>query len=374
MKSTRSFISDDIPQVAELHHRIFGSTRGSSRQPISSSELNAYADYFEKVFLKNPWINEGITSLVSETPTGRISGFLGIMPRRMSFFGKTINVAISSQFIVDPENKSTGAGIELMKRFLSGPQDLSLTDEANDISRKMWEVFGGVTVPVYGIHWTRLIRPTRYASSLVSHYFGKGGFLSNAFLKSTRPLSNLIDSIAARKLPKYFSQPKPKVSATRMTSEMLLSCLSEFSDSRSLWPEYDAQSLKWVLETIDTRSQSGTMRMHEIRNNGGALLGWYIYILEPGGEANVLQIMGRKNSIGSVIDHLFYDASSLGALSVTGRFDPMFIHSFSDKRCFLKCGYPWLLVNSRDNDLLRSISQGDALISKLEGEWCLHFR
>lgn len=72
---------------------------------------------------------------------GRILGFLGVMPRPMLFNGQLIKAAPSSQFIVAPESRSVG--VMLLRAFFEGPQDLSLTDEANSISRKLWEKIGG---------------------------------------------------------------------------------------------------------------------------------------------------------------------------------------------------------------------------------------
>lgn len=373
MKSIRPFTIDDIEQVAALHRRVFGSGDQIS-QPMTKAELDDYADYFERIFLGNPWYSEMTPSLVSLGPTGRVTGFLGIFPRRMTLRGRTINVAISSQFIVDPDNKALGAGLGLLKSFLTGPQDLSLTDEANDISRRIWEGLGGISVPSYSIHWTRVLRPGGRALSQAAQFAGKGGAATSVLKFASRPVSNLVDYVAARALPKRFAQPEPGVAAEIMTTRMLLDCMAEFSPARALWPEYDQESLEWLIETIEIRSKSGPLRMVEVRGTNGGRLGWYVYIPVPAGESSVLQLMARKSTIGAVLDHLLFDAWSNGSTAVTGRFDPQFIGAFSDKRCSLRCGYPWFLVNSRDRELLRTIADGDALISRLEGEWCLHFR
>ncbi|MFN0085073.1 MAG: GNAT family N-acetyltransferase [Blastocatellia bacterium] len=374
MKSIRPLKGDDIPQISALHRRVFGVNGEPARGPISPEELRDYNEYFEGIFLRNPWCDETLPSLVSEDATGKITGFLGVLPRRMTHRGRPIRVAISSQFIVDPDTQTLSASMGLMKTFLSGPQDLSMTDEANDTSRKLWEAFGGVTAPLYSIHWTRLLRPSRYAVSMIGALSGAGSLASSLLTTSTRPFCNFADAIAARKLPKHFGLPRPEVEAEELTPEHLLTCLSEFSSTRALWPEYDASSLRWLLETVGRKTQSGELRKFALRRAGGALIGWYIYLLKSGGESNLLQVMAGKGAIGDVIDHLFHDAWRHGSLSVTGRLEPPFIPVFSDKRCTLRCGTPWFLINSRDADLTDSIQRGDALISKLEGEWCLHFR
>lgn len=369
----RPFNRDDIPQIAALHQRVFGVNGRPFRGPVTSEQLDAYTTYFEGTFLQNPWYDDALPSLVSEDPKGKIMGFLGVLPRRMTFRGRPITIAVSSQFIVDPGTPSLGAGLGLVKAFLAGPQDLSMTDEANETSRKLWEGFKGVTAPLYSIHWTRLLRPTRHAASLAGAVLGRGNLLSALVTTTTKPFCNLMDAIAARKLPNHFSLPMPKAKAEELTPESLLACMDEFSSARALWPEYNAGSLKWLLDTIGRKKKSGELRAFAVRGSGGALMGWCVYLLKAGGESNLLQMMGRKGSIGDVIDHLYHDAWRHGALSITGRLDPQFIHIYAEKRCTLRCGTPWFLIYSREADLIECIQNGDALLSKLEGEWCLHF-
>src|SRR5262249_15679319 len=128
--------------------------------------------YFEEMFFHHPWIKEGteeeIPSLVYETGDGDIIGFIGIIPRRMVLHGRPIVAATSMHFMVEPGSRSTLAGVQLLKTFFSGPQDLSLTDSAGAVARKIWEGLGGDTALAYSINWTRLLRPSRYVLRLLA--------------------------------------------------------------------------------------------------------------------------------------------------------------------------------------------------------------
>src|SRR5262249_40942151 len=155
----------------------------------------------------------------------------GVMPRQMSLNGQLIKVAISSQFVVAPDNRSTGA--ILLKTFLNGPQCLSLTDEANSVSRKLWEKLGGAVAMLYSFHWTRPLRPSRFAVSLLSSLLRERkswSYLTSAL----RPICNLADTTLTRYMPRYFCQTEPQVSAEDMNMETLLMYLSESSNTRSL--------------------------------------------------------------------------------------------------------------------------------------------
>src|SRR5262245_7777907 len=210
MKQIRPSVRDDIIQAANLHQQVFGLRGNPAQRSLSPDLLQTYANYFEEIFFQNPWYDEALSSLVYQEPTGRITGFLGVMPRRMSLNGRLIKVAISSQFVVAPDRRSTG--VMLLKTFLSGPQDLSLTDEANSVARKLWEKLGGTIAMPYSVHWTRPLRPSRFAVSIFTSFVRQGrpwSYLASGL----KPVCNLADNILKRQLPRYFQQTAPQVSA-----------------------------------------------------------------------------------------------------------------------------------------------------------------
>ncbi len=182
----RPFVEADIPQVAELHRRVF------QTGDAPSAELERrYRAYFRGIFLDNPWYDEEVSPLVYEDADGSIAGFLGVMPRRMSIRGRPIQAAVSSQFIVEPGRRSTMAAVHLMKTFMSGPQDVSIADEANCLSRKLWESLGGATALLHSIHWARLLRPAQFGLLRM----GRGTRLGTASV--VRPVCRLVDGVAA---------------------------------------------------------------------------------------------------------------------------------------------------------------------------------
>ncbi|HKE32633.1 MAG TPA: hypothetical protein VKD65_12970 [Candidatus Angelobacter sp.] len=370
MKQIRPFVRDDIPQVADLHQQVFGIRGKPAQRPLSPELLQAYADYFEEIFFRNPWYDEALPSLVYQEPAGRIVGFLGVMPRPMLLNGQSIKAALSSQFIVAPESRPVG--MLLLKAFFAGPQDLSLTDEANSISRKLWEKLGGTIALLYSNHWTRPLRPSRFAVSLLSSFFQESKPWSY-LVSASRPICNLADTIAVRKLPRYFQVPVPRVSAKDLKMETLLTYLSEFSNTRSLWPAYDDRSLKWLIKVIAQKELLGALRITAVHNDKREMIGWYLYHLKPGGTSTVLQIVARDNSMNEVLDHLFYDAWRQDSVAVSGRLDPRFAREVSDKYCLFNYGRPWVLIHSHNSDLLQTFRDGDAMLSKLEGEWCMRF-
>ncbi len=365
MNRVRPFIKDDVEQVGDLHHKVFGNDDGSPARPPTPALRQRYAEYFERVFFSNPWLDDGFPSYVHEESTGRISGFIGVLPRRMLFKGESISVAISSQFIVDPDSRITGAGIRLMKTFLTGPQELSFTDEANNTSRKLWEGLGGTTALLYSIHWTKQLRP---GTSLVRRITGSGAVSAVA-----GPVGGLVDSVLARKMPHRFSMRSPDVVLEEMDRQTLLECIIEFSGSRALWPHYDDHSLGWVLRLLENRQDQARLRMMVVRDNRDETMGWFVYHLRPDDRSYVIQLMARNKEIETVLDCLFYDAWRHGSLDVTGRLDPQFMQAYREKFCQFECGAPWLLIASPNREVIETFQKGDAMLSSLEGELGIRF-
>jgi GNAT acetyltransferase-like protein len=359
----RPFVEADIPQVAELHRRVF------QTGDAPSAELERrYRAYFRGIFLDNPWYDEEVSPLVYEDADGSIAGFLGVMPRRMSIRGRPIQAAVSSQFIVEPGRRSTMAAVHLMKTFMSGPQDVSIADEANCLSRKLWESLGGATALLHSIHWARLLRPAQFGLLKM----GRGTRLGTASV--VRPLCRLVDGVAAHLPRSPFRHSVTSLSSEDLDVETLLACLSESSGRPALRPEYDARSLRWLLGFLVPASGEGSLHKSLVRDAAGQVLGWYLYYAGPAGLGEAIHIGARHESIKAVLEHLFQDAWRRDVVALSGRLDPRFTADFAQTYCLFHPRLCWMLVHSRDAEVLQAIQSGDAMLTRLEGEWCMRFQ
>ena len=152
----RPFTTDDIPQVSDLHRKVF-----NLADRTSPELLDSYRAYFTDVFLNNPWQDQAAHSLVYEDKNGKIAGFLAVASRPMSVNGRPIQARITSQFVVDPKFRGF-AGLQLLKAALAGPQDITIADESNADSRILWEGLGGVTSSLYSMCWVYPLRPCQF--------------------------------------------------------------------------------------------------------------------------------------------------------------------------------------------------------------------
>jgi hypothetical protein len=355
----RRFVEGDIPEVARVHRAAF--------RLGDPPRLAAYRDYFTRVFLQNPAGEGPLPSLVYQESDGRIVGFVGIVPRRVVMNGHHYQAVVSSQFIVDPTSHVGIVALRLAKAYLEGPQDLSIADEANDVSRKLWEGLGGTTALLLSIYWTRPLRPARLAMSYLRR---RRVFAPLAAAAS--PLVTVADTLATRLPGSHFRQSEPSASAGDLCGRTVLAHAPEFCDPTSLRVEYDDRTFRWLLDRAANRSAGGRL-LKATLSNGQKILGWYICHLDRDGVANVAQLAAASSSIHEVLDHLFYHAWRRGAVAVTGRLDARFMQALSDKYCLFHRRGPWVLIKAKKPELVRSFEMGSACFSRLDGEWSLRF-
>lgn len=355
MGGVRPFVEGDIGRVAELHDQVF--------PPADPSTATRVPAYLREVFCGHPWRDDALPSLVYEVD-GRVVGCLGVMPRPMRLNGRRIVAAVSHNFMVERDRRSPRVALELLKAYVSGPQDLCLA-EGNNLSRKLWEALGGTTSLLYSLRWTRPLRPAACALSSLRHR-GSAGALGHLL----RPLGAMVDAMAARLSATPFRQTRPCVSGEALTEQGLLALISALSGGRSLRPEYEEPSLAWLLRVLAAKSHLGTFQKVAVRAPEGGLVGWYLYYLNPGGVSEIVQLAARRQAAGDVLLHLFSEAWRQESIAVSGQLDPTWGEALLDKYCLLhNGGGSWMLVHAKRPELLDVIHRGDAFLTRLEGEW-----
>jgi hypothetical protein len=344
----RRFERADVPAIARLWARCF---------PLDAARSDLQTR-LATVLLDHPWVDPALSSLVYEDARGLPVGFLGVIPRPMVLDGAPLRVAVSTRFMVDPAHRGAAA-LRLLQTFLRGPQDLSLADVASAASRALWERLGGMVAGNYGLQWSRPLAPARAALAELGLRTG-----SRTAAVLSRSLGRLAD-VALAPLARGVQGRRPcRFTGEAVSAPELLDCLDAHGAGYALRPRYTAATLAWLLGVVETRLSP----LHCVRVlHGDAVIGGYVYGF-AGHVGKVLRLWAARGRFGDVMEQLLADASAHDAAMVTGRLEPHAIPEM-DAGLYVVCRGPWVLAHSRHGRVLDVIARGDAVLSRMEGEW-----
>ena len=360
LATIRSLRESDIPAVVALMARVYPD-HGWPSQSLCE-------DYFHEMLFESPWRDPELASQVAEND-GEVVGFQALLPRLMRLNGRLLRVAVSCQFMVDPDRRHGLTALQLIKKCFAGPQDLTIADGANEIARRIWVGLGGQCSLLYSLHWTRPLRPAAFALSMLR----KRGAMPAALQFAAQPVAKCLDAASARLRPNHFHRPSNAFTDEPLKPAQMLACLPELMQGYALQPVYDEQSFAWLLEQTARKNRHGKLRSRAVLDSQRRLIGWYLYYLRRGAPGEVVQVAARAGRYDDVLQRLLIDAWRQGATALRGRLDPRFAQELSDHHCWLRREGSFTLFHSRHADLTAAIHRGDAFLSRLEGEWWLRF-
>lgn len=357
MSEIRPLRREEIPEVAALYRFV---DRSDWRIPPAE-----VPDWFDRTLFAYPWVDPKIPSLVYVEDSGEILGFIGSHVRRLRFEGRPIRMAAAGPLIAHPRVRPKGVGALLWRRFLNGPQDLTITDGASDEMREIFELIGGHMLHPTCVAWACVFRPWSFLGDRLLH---SRTFLREHVKLRVKPLWAALDRATTEPVS-YFRPPEPPPSRGEpLTPDALLQNLAVMTRSLRLFPDYDAPFLNWLFAELHENRTWGTPVRRLIRDAHDRALGWYVYFLLPGGPCQVVHVAARDRHIGSVLDDLFAHAFSHGATAVQGRVEAALLAPLAHRGALFRYS-PRSLVYTRHDELLAAIASGRALLTRLEGEW-----
>ncbi|MCW5695460.1 MAG: hypothetical protein KIS96_01865 [Bauldia sp.] len=353
MTSVRPFAAGDVPAVAALFEKTFGDGRRAAPASL--------AEHLETVFLRHPWQEEGIASHVHVAPTGAVNGFIGVMPLRLVLDGRPLKAGIAGSLMVDAPREDPLAGARLLRAFLTGPQDISLSETSNPLSQRMWDKMGGTTIAALSMDWMRVFRPGRLASALA-----EGRTRAAVAL---RPFAWGIDRLARAVARGALvpEEPAPKHPGHEVSEEELVPQLIALADSLSLHPGWEPDVLRWFLGQARLKEHRGTLHRRLVPGRKGELAGCVLYYAEPRGIAWVMQMIARPGEAERVVEDLFAHAYAEGYAAVRGRTQPAFLEALLRRHAILYRRAA-MTAAARDPALVAALSRPDAVVTGLAGE------
>lgn len=356
MDSIRAFAVEDVPGVADLFQKVF--RRRQAPAPLSLRHCVG------DLYFSHPWRDDRCSSLVYETDKGTVAGFLGALPLRLHWRDQSLLAAVAGNFMVDPALCNPMVGARLFRAFLQHGQDITISDTANGISRRMWETAGGVTCMNQGLQWIRPLRPSQMALRILARR--RAGRLLLPVLRYPAKAADGALATLVHGWPP--SVPEGCVQSDLSLPE-LLDVLLESGQQYSLRPEYDRCSLEWRMRHAQEKTQYGRLHRQAVRNAEGQILGWFMYYGRQGAVARVLQFGAIPPAMPMVVDSLVYHAWCLGATGLEARVSVDNLVALARRGGLLRECRPYVVAHAQNPEIMDALARGDILFSRLEGEW-----
>jgi hypothetical protein len=352
--TTRPLAESDLAGVAALYLR-------QLHKPGIESAGDA-RDLLQRTLVDDPWADEDIPSLVSAAPDGTIVGFIGSSVRHVRLDGEPLRAAYASHLVADPDYPNRTIGLFLLRTFLRGAQDLTLTDTATVQARALWMGLGSVPLHHLATGWLQPLRPVG-AMSAVGR--SRGGRLALA-ARALGSVAPLLDQGTGRIAGEARSHPAESVGEEPLTPEAMLEHLGECARPARLVPDYDEPFLTWLFRELAGSGVRGEARSRLVRVRG-TVVGWYVYYLDRRGLCRVLQVMTRERHSDLVVGELYRDAYAGGAAALYGRLEPHTSEAVLRRGALLRA-IPRALVHTRRSDAVDALQRGESALSWLDGE------
>ena len=261
--------------------------------------------------------------------------------------------------MVAPESRGL-IGTALFRKLFAGEQDITFSDRSNHQARALYEGLGGATVPWYSLYWTVALDGTRLRFERPRAGDPRPGLAARALGRGAKALDRISTRLSRSSTDPLASRDEPLV------PETVVKGMRRVASKNALVPEYEARSLAWLLERI--AESPGKLVTTQVTNDG-EIVGWFIYVIRPQGDADVIQLAATAGRQAMVFDHLVRHATSQNARVLRGRGDRQFATVFSDRGMPLTLGHPWTMAQSTRQDVTAQILSGNAFFSRLESEW-----
>ncbi len=357
MGEIRALRQSDVATVAALFQRILRKT--------SAPATPALEAYLTRLFLEGPEQDTEIHSHVHIRDDGSVSGFLGVLPLPLMMGERPVRGALCGTFMVDNHADDPFAGARLMRAFLSGPQDISLTETANDISTTMWRRLRATVLPEHSLEWLRVIRPAGFITEMAANVVGAARLLA--------PLARPVDALIRRGAPEpRWSSLAAAIAEGTLAShdvndESAAHLFTHFVSHFAARPSWREESLRRMVEESRHKATFGAMVRRMVTTRDGKPVGMFLYYGDPGRIGRVLQILAAPGRAGEVIDAMLAHASERGMVALRGRTQPALLEAMLGRR-FAFVHASSSIVHARDPVLIEPFLAGKAFFNGFAGE------
>jgi hypothetical protein len=342
----RSLSARDLAQVAAMF-------RKGDRRDCGSASLSSD---LEAVFLGHPHYDEATCALVYERDDGVIGAFLGCLPLRASFLGSRQLGSVMSACMVGDRLRDPRAGVLLVRSHLEREHPFTLAGAANGAFLEFAALFKISVLAAHSLQW---IKPVNYCGYAMSSLGG-----SRALTRIARGPESLFRRLTGKRSGDGFGGWRSRVVDAEAFAARFLSLVQDYR----LHPDWSLDFLQWLLRKCGRRTSLGRLRLCEVADPKGVVVGCYAYHRMSEARAVVLQILTRRNAEAGVLHALIADAEAENCVAVCGSANQRLLEGlFQIPNVFYRhtCSTG---VKARQPDLLEAFLAGHALVGGLVGD------
>lgn len=360
MSIIRALEVGDLQAVAGMFQRVLRKDRTEASASL--------VEYMKRFYLDGPGGSGDLRSLVHVNDAGRVSGFVGVHTLPMTFSGRQLRAAACSSLMVEDHERDPMAGARLLKAFLDGPQDISFSETANDISVKLWTRLRGVVLPQYSLDWVRVMRPSTFMVSLLANRTWLARILN--------PFAHALDRFYCKRM-KHGERRWSGVAAdgaghgafrtSEIDSDAFAKLVEPFTAHFALRPQWTEGQLDHILTDAEQKPDLGELVYVSVASPTGTNVGAFAYYARPDRIGRVLQILALPGQVGSVIDCLIDHAAARRVCGLRGRTQPALLEAMLGRRiAFVPVAST--VVHSRDPALMDAMKNAQVFLNGLAGE------
>lgn len=357
----RPLLPADISAVTTLYQDTFFEKRKAPSPGLMAC--------LEDFYLNGPSADPGIPSLVHVDGGGEISGFVGINVVPMTFAGARLRVAFCGALMVRDRASDPMAGARLLKAFLAGAQDLSLSETANKTSLEMSKALRGLALAPYSLEWMKVLRPAAFGCDMAL----RNSPMRRFALPVARGLDRLHRWSGFGRIDKDFHRhSQSTLSVRQVDSDGFAEAIGPLTAHYSLRLDWSESQFHSIVAQAFDKPRYGEAIAAEVTDAKGLPIGAFLYHLRQGGVGRVLQVLSLPGRTSQIIDLMLADADSRGAAGLRGRTQPALFEAMLGKGIIF-ANASSTVVFSRNEAIIDCFRSGKAFMNGLAGEsWGRH--
>lgn len=318
--------------------------------------------FLAETTLDYTWADPDLPSLVAVDDRDEIIGFIGAQVRRFILDDRPLRGVCCSHLTVAGDRRAGAAGALLLRRLLSGPQDLTFTDSATDTVARIWRALGGHSDHPRSCDWMLALRPVRWAGAILKAAAGRRSVGRGVVPVGALPLQ----VVGPRVMKHAFPEPPPDVSGEATKAGEIVAHLPALTRGARLRPDYDESHLTQLFKQVEGETRNVLVR--RLVRRGDVPIGWYAYERTSVGVSRVLHLAAAENSRDAVLAELIEHSRSGGSAITTGRLEPHLDDSLRRRLAVLGLARQ-PMIHARDPQIQALLATSASLLTLLDSEW-----